>query len=108
MGPRVESWINIPTRPVLLSAGLVGFVFSYDLNKSTSISGHNLLVSCYLAHSQEAIMKAIVLKNKVVIGRVATDLTATQQRLLDLGVSLRPIVFTSQGGKRRYLRQLCK
>ena len=53
-------------------------------------------------------MKAIVLKNKVIIGKVATELTATQQRLLSLGVSLRPIVFTSQGGKRRYLRQLCK
>lgn len=53
-------------------------------------------------------MKTIVLKNKVVVGRVETELTATQQRLLSLGVSLRPIVFTSQGGKRRYLRQLCK
>lgn len=53
-------------------------------------------------------MKAIVLKNKVVVGLVRTELTATQQRLFDLGVSLRPVVFTSQGGKRRYLRQLCK
>jgi len=53
-------------------------------------------------------MKTIVLKNKIVLGQVHTELTATQQRLLDLGVSLRPIVFTSQGGKRRYLRQLCK
>ena len=53
-------------------------------------------------------VQAVGLKNKVVIGRVATELTATQQRLLSLGVSLRPVVFTSQGGKRRYLRQLCK
>jgi hypothetical protein len=48
------------------------------------------------------------MKSKVVVGRIQTQLTATQQRLLDLGVSLRPIVFTANGGKRRYLRQLCK
>lgn len=53
-------------------------------------------------------MKAIVLKSRVVVGKLQTELTATQQRLLDLGVSLRPIVFTANGGKRRYLRQLCK
>lgn len=52
--------------------------------------------------------QAIVLKDKVVVGQIQTELTATQQRLLDLGVSMRPVVFTAQGAKRRYLRQLCK
>lgn len=52
-------------------------------------------------------MRTIVLKNKLVVGKVAT-LTATQQRLLDLGISMRPTVITAGGAKKRYLRQLCK
>ena len=53
-------------------------------------------------------MKTIVLKNKVVVGKIETELTATQQRLLHLGVSMRPTVITAGGAKKRYLRQLCK
>jgi hypothetical protein len=53
-------------------------------------------------------MRTIVLKNKLVVGKVEMALTATQQRLLDLGVSMRPTVLTASGAKKRYLRQLCK
>jgi len=53
-------------------------------------------------------MRSIVLKSRVVVGRLQTELTATQQRLLDLGVSMRPTVITAGGAKKRYLRQLCK
>jgi hypothetical protein len=52
-------------------------------------------------------MRTIVLKN-IVVGSVKMALTATQQRLLDLGVSMRPTVITAGGAKKRYLRQLCK
>jgi hypothetical protein len=53
-------------------------------------------------------MRTIVLKNQLVVGKVEMALTATQQRLLDLGVSMRPTVITEGGAKKRYLRQLCK
>jgi hypothetical protein len=53
-------------------------------------------------------MRTIVLKNQLVVGKVQIELTATQQRLIELGVSMRPTVLTSSGAKKRYLRQLCK
>ena len=53
-------------------------------------------------------MRTIVLKDQIVVGKVEMALTATQQRLLDLGVSMRPTVITAGGAKKRYLRQLCK
>jgi hypothetical protein len=53
-------------------------------------------------------VRTIVLKNQLVVGSVKMALTATQQRLLDLGVSMRPTVITAGGAKKRYLRQLCK
>ena len=50
--------------------------------------------------------KAIVLKDKVVIAKITT--TATASYLAGLVGSFRPVVLTSAGQRRVYLRKLCK
>lgn len=50
--------------------------------------------------------KTILMKDKVVIAKVTT--TATASYLAGLVGSFRPVVLTSSGPRRVYLRKLCK